>query len=272
MDLSPTPSGRLGRLVGSAMANGRDAGPWQFHTEVLLDLLGWDGCSRATATGEHDDGRALVVPGARSADVLLLGVGPATAAEVDLHHAAVEIVARPSLVDASTCEVRFGPDAVRRTWSLDVTTAHARAAVVMAADAVGAATAALDAALGHVREREQYGAPLATLQAVQHRSADMAIDVRLATDAVLDAAGAFDRDEPAEDLLVVTAHAKLGVERSARVTASAHQLAGGGGVLESSPFHRWHRRTVAAGVLLGDARHHRAVVGRAALAGHTRFA
>lgn len=272
MDLSPTPSGRVGRWVDAASANGREAGPWTFHTEVLLDLLGWDGCSRATATGEHDDGRALVVPGARSNDVLLVGVGPATVAEVDLHHAAVEVIARPTLVDASTGEVRFGPDAVRRTWSLDVERAHATAAIVMAADAAGAAGAALDAALAHVREREQYGAPLATLQAVQHRAADMAIDVRLATDAVLDAAGVIDRDEPDELVLLVAAHAKLGVARSQRVTASAHQLAGGQGVLESSSFHRWHRRTIAAGVLLGDQRHHRHVVGRAALAGRTRFA
>jgi alkylation response protein AidB-like acyl-CoA dehydrogenase len=271
MDLSPAASGRVGRWVEVATANGRDAGPWQLHTEVLLDLLGWDGCSRATATGEHDDGRAIVVPGARKNDVLLLGIGPERVAEVDLHHAAVEVIARPSLVDPSTCEVRFGPDAVRRTWGLDVGHAHATAAVVMAADAAGAAQAALDAALDHVRAREQYNAPLATLQAVQHRAADMAIDVRLATDAVLDAAGVIDRGEPDELVLLAAAHAKLGVARSQRVTASAHQLAGGQGILESSPFHRWHRRTAAAGVLLGDQRHHRAVVGRAALAGHTRF-
>ncbi len=271
MDLSPTPSGATGRQVSAAMQLGRDAGPWRFHTDVLLDLLGWDGCSRATATAEHDDDVALVVPDARSVDVLLLGVDPETVAEVDLHHAAVEVVARPSLVDDSTCEVRFTPDAVRRTWRADVTGAHARAAVVMAADAAGAAAAAAEAAVAHVQEREQFGAPLATLQAVQHRAADMAVDVRLAADAVLDAAGVIDRGAPADEVGLVVPHAKLGVERSARVTASAHQLAGGQGILASAPYHRWYRRTLAAAVLLGDVRHHRAVVARAALAGQRRF-
>jgi alkylation response protein AidB-like acyl-CoA dehydrogenase len=271
MDLSPNPVGATGRQVAAATQLGRDAGPWRFHTDVLLELLGWDGCSRATATAEHDDGVALVVPDARSVDVLLVGVGPETVAEVDLHHAATEVVARPSLVDPSTCEVRFGPDAVRRTWRADVTGAHARATVVMAADAAGAAAAAFEAAAAHVQEREQFGAPLGALQAVQHRAADMAVDVRLATDAVLDAAGAIDRGAPPDEVELVAAHAALGVERSRRVTASAHQLAGGQGILVEAPYHRWHRRTLAAAALLGDVRHHRAVVGRAALTGRTRF-
>lgn len=270
MDLTPS-TGPLGRLVEAARAEGRAAGPWGFHSDVLLDLLGRPGEERATASAEHREGRVAVVPGARAADVLVVPDGPDAVAEVDLHHASVTVVERPSLVDPTTCHVEFGRDAVLAIRPVDVPDALARAAIVLAADAVGAAEAALEAALAHVRTREQFGAPLGTLPVVQHRAVDMAIDVRLATDAVLDAAGVADRGEPPDELQLVAAHAKAGVVRCQRVTAAAHQLAGGQGILAAAPFHRWHRRVIAAELLLGDTRHHRAVVGRAAIAGRNRF-
>ncbi len=153
------------------------------------------------------------------------------------------------------------------TWTSDVDGAVARAAVVLAADAVGAAEAALDAAVAHVRDRQQWGAPLGTLQAVQHRAADMLIDVTLAADAVLDAAGIADRpDSTGAETRLAAAYAKAtAVERCRKVTASAHQLAGGQGIRADRPFHRWYRRVKAAEPALGDARRHRAAIAAALL-------
>ena len=48
------------------------------------------------------------------------------------------------------------------------------------------------------------------------------------------------------------------IERCRRVTASAHQLAGGQGILADTPFHRWFRRVKTAEPVLGTNRHHRA--------------
>lgn len=271
MDLTMSP-GPLGRLVGDAFEQGRAAVPSRFHTDVLLGLLGWAGSETATATAEYRTGRAEVVPGAREAEVLVVASGPGAVIEVDLHHPTVTILDRPSLADPTTCEVSFDAAAVGSTRSVDTVDALARAAVVLAADAVGAAGAAFEAALAHVRERSQHGAPLAALQVVRHRAADMAIDLRLATDAVLDAAGAADGGEGRDDVLLAAAHAKAAVARCQRVTAAAHQLAGGQGILAAAPYHRWHRRVMAAEVLLGDGRHHRAAIGRAAIAGRSRFA
>jgi hypothetical protein len=269
---APLVTGPVADLVTVAHELGRAGVPARFHTDVLVHLLGGGALDGATASGEHRTGRVRVVPEGRTARTLLVPDGPAHVLEVDLRHESVVIVERPSVIDPSTCEVTFGPAAVRRRHTIDTTVPLAVAAVVLAADAVGAAAAALAAALDHVGSREQFGAPLGALQAVQHRAADMAIDVRLAGDAVLDAAGVADRGEPAEAVVLAAAHAKVGVDRCRRVTASAHQLAGGQGILAAAPFHRWHRRVMVAGVLLGDARHHRSIIGRAAIAGARRFA
>jgi alkylation response protein AidB-like acyl-CoA dehydrogenase len=147
-----------------------------------------------------------------------------------------------------------------------VAAARARAAVVLAADALGAAEAALEAAVAHVSTREQHGRPLGELQVVRHRCADMAIQVRLAADAVLDAAGIADRDEPEEVVRLAAAHAKAAVPRCISVTAAAHQLSGGQGLLADAPFHRWYRRAKAAEPVLGSTRSRRAEIARSALA------
>jgi alkylation response protein AidB-like acyl-CoA dehydrogenase len=155
---------------------------------------------------------------------------------------------------------------VMAAWSCDVDGAVARDAVVLSADAVGTAEAALDAAVARVRERHQWGEPLGSLQAVQHRCADMLIDVTLAADAVLDAAGIADRGEPEPQVRLAASYAKAtAVERCRRVTAAAHQLAGGQGILADRPFHRWFRRVKAAEPALGDLRSHRAAVAAALL-------
>jgi alkylation response protein AidB-like acyl-CoA dehydrogenase len=57
----------------------------------------------------------------------------------------------------------------------------------------------------------------------------------------------------------------IAVERCRRVTAAAHQLAGGQGIYADRPFHRWYRRVKVAEPVLGDTRHHRAVVAAAVL-------
>jgi alkylation response protein AidB-like acyl-CoA dehydrogenase len=58
--------------------------------------------------------------------------------------------------------------------------------------AVGMAQAALDATVGHVRDRQVFGAPLARQQAVAHKIADMATDLAAARLLVYAAAAAYD--------------------------------------------------------------------------------
>ncbi|MEW2530076.1 acyl-CoA dehydrogenase family protein [Streptomyces sp. NPDC047071] len=75
-----------------------------------------------------------------------------------------------------------------------------RAAAVLAAEAVGAADEALARTLGHVREREQFGRPIGSFQAVKHRLADVYVKVCAARSAAYYAAWAAGAVGPAGPL------------------------------------------------------------------------
>jgi len=135
--------------------------------------------------------------------------------------------------------------------------------VVLAAEMVGAAAAALSHATEWARTRVQFNAPIGSLQAVQHRLADAFIDVVTARDSVYDAAGVIDRGEEAR---VVAAEAKAYCSDACRrVTAAAHQICGGEGIYADQPLHLWHRRVAALVPVLGSVRHLRALVAASVL-------
>ena len=123
--------------------------------------------------------------------------------------------------------------------------------------------AALDHTVEHVTTREQWDAPIGTFQAVQHRCADMLIDVTTARDAVYDAAGTVDRGE---DAVLAASRAKaFAIDACRRVTAAAHQLHGGEGIYADQPVHLWYRRVKAIEPMYGSPDFHRAVVAAALL-------
>lgn len=64
------------------------------------------------------------------------------------------------------------------------------AAAVLAAEAVGAADRALERTVAYVRQREQFGRPIGSFQAVKHRLADVYVGVRAARSAAYYAAWA----------------------------------------------------------------------------------
>ena len=270
---APILEGPITDLVIVARELGRAARPSTFHTDVLARLLGWQGpglaavgvapaCTGNVRLGPQGcDGVLGFVAHAAMARVVIVRTGPGEIAEVSVQGSGVTIRPQATIGDDDRGEVTLDAAPALTTRTCDVTGALARAAIVLAGDAVGAADAALTAAVAHVRRREQFGAPLATLQVVQHRCADMLIDVTLAWDAVLDGASVADRGEPESAVRRAASSAKAtAVERCRRVTAAAHQLAGGQGIYADRPFHRWYRRVKAAEPVLGDARHHRAVV------------
>ncbi|MDX3603861.1 acyl-CoA/acyl-ACP dehydrogenase [Streptomyces scabiei] len=63
------------------------------------------------------------------------------------------------------------------------------AAAVLAAEAVGAADRALERTVAHARQREQFGRPIGSFQAVKHRLADVYVRVRAAETAGIFPAG-----------------------------------------------------------------------------------
>ncbi|RKT25856.1 hypothetical protein B0G69_1586 [Paraburkholderia sp. RAU2J] len=109
----------------------------------------------------------------------------------------------------------------------------------IAAQSVGMARAAFDAALSYARERESFGAPLFSHQAVQFRLADMATQLEAARQLIWHAASLKDAGQPC---LTEAAMAKLFASEAAeRICSAALQIHGGYGYLSDFPVERIYR-------------------------------
>jgi butyryl-CoA dehydrogenase len=109
----------------------------------------------------------------------------------------------------------------------------------IAAQSVGMARAAFEAALGYAKERESFGQPLFSHQAVQFRLADMATQLEAARQLIWHAASLKDTGQPC---LTEAAMAKLFASEAAeRICSAALQIHGGYGYLSDFPVERIYR-------------------------------
>jgi alkylation response protein AidB-like acyl-CoA dehydrogenase len=109
----------------------------------------------------------------------------------------------------------------------------------IAAQSVGMARAAFEAALSYAKERESFGAPLFSHQAVQFRLADMATQLEAARQLIWHAAALKDAGQPC---LTEAAMAKLFASEAAeRICSAALQIHGGYGYLADFPVERIYR-------------------------------
>ena len=111
--------------------------------------------------------------------------------------------------------------------------------IAIAAQAVGIAQAALDAAVRYANEREAYGAPLMQLQAISFRLAEMASQVDVARQYYIHAARLAEAGQPcAKEAAIAKLFAS---EMAERVCSDALQVHGGYGYLQDFPVERYYR-------------------------------
>ena len=139
--------------------------------------------------------------------------------------------------------------------------ALAGAWVALAHESVGGAQRCLDMAIEHATHRHQFGRPIGSFQAIQHRCADMLVDVESARSAAFSAGMAAGRSDEEASLSVSMAKA-VGTDGYFRVAASALQVFGGLGFTWDNDAHLHLRRAVASGTLFGDASYHRRRIAR----------
>ena len=133
----------------------------------------------------------------------------------------------------------------------------------IAAQAVGIAQAAYDAARAYALEREQFGKRIAEFQAVQWKLADMATEIDAARLLTHRAAWLRDRGEPHAE---AGAKAKLfasGVAR--RQTGEAIQILGGYGFMTEFPVERYYRDAKVTEIYEGTSEIQRLVIARSIL-------
>jgi butyryl-CoA dehydrogenase len=135
----------------------------------------------------------------------------------------------------------------------------------IAAQAVGMARAAFDAALAYARERTAFGKPIIEHQAVTFRLADMATEIEVARQMVWHAAALRDAGQPC---LAEASMAKLfASEMAERVCSAAIQVHGGYGYVTDFPVERIYRDVRVCQIYEGTSDVQRMVIGRA-LANH----
>jgi hypothetical protein len=130
----------------------------------------------------------------------------------------------------------------------------------IAAQAVGMARAAFDAALRYAKERTSFGAPLFAHQAVNFRLADMATQLEAARQLVLHAAALRDAGAPC---LKEASMAKLfASEMAERVCSDAIQIHGGYGYVADFPVERIWRDVRVCQIYEGASDIQRMLIGR----------
>ena len=127
--------------------------------------------------------------------------------------------------------------------------------LALCAEAVGAMEVAKKATLEYLQTRKQFGVPIGSFQALQHRMADLLLDVEQARSAVINAAAALEADRPTRERALSAAKFSIG-HIGARVAEECIQLHGGIGMTWELPLSHYAKRLVMIDHQLGDEDHH----------------
>ncbi|MBY0402186.1 acyl-CoA dehydrogenase family protein [Myxococcota bacterium] len=131
-----------------------------------------------------------------------------------------------------------------------------RATVVLAAEMLGGMAEVFDRTVEYLKTREQFGVPIGSFQALQHRAARVYMEIELARSSVMAAARAVDAGEGDAAKLVSLAKARCS---GAYLLAAneAVQMFGGVGMTDEYDIGFYLKRARAAELTFGDAAYHR---------------
>jgi len=130
------------------------------------------------------------------------------------------------------------------------------ATALVCAEAVGAIKYAHDATLEYLKTRRQFGVPIGSFQALQHRMVDILISYEQAKSIACLACVKVDSTDADERRRAVSA-AKIRIADACRhVSQEAVQLHGGMGMTEELKISHTFRRLTSIAQMFGDADHH----------------
>ncbi|HEY6821782.1 MAG TPA: acyl-CoA dehydrogenase [Burkholderiales bacterium] len=128
---------------------------------------------------------------------------------------------------------------------------------LICAEAVGAMQYACDATLEFLKTRKQFGVPIGTFQALQHRMVDMVIAAEQARSMACLACSKVDHASDARERARAVSAAKIKIADAARhVSQESIQLHGGMGMTEELKISHTFRRLTVIAQQFGDADHH----------------
>lgn len=184
--------------------------------------------------------------GADDPDGLSLWLVPADAAGLERRAYRLtdgSVACELRLHDAIGARLAGGSEALLATFD--------EARIAACAEMIGIMTTLFDATLEHVRTRRQFGQPIGSFQAIQHRMADLYVLLEQSRSQMLRAALWHDRRERASAAI---AGAKSFVSASAvRLGEECIQFHGGMGTSDELAIGHAHKRILVLAALLGDA-------------------
>jgi alkylation response protein AidB-like acyl-CoA dehydrogenase len=257
------------QVIARALGAGVAPGPWR--GTVLA--------AEAVRMAGSDEQRAAWLPRLAAGDAVgaftLRGTAPGTLPAVEYGAPADVVVARSgdglALLTDGTSTPRGSYDGTTRLADVEagagealpgatadvVTELAARATVLTAADLVGIAREALTRTVAYDREREQFGIPVGSFQAIKHALADIHVGVTMAEHAALYAAHTLDAGLPDSPLAVSVAKAKAS-DAALDATAAMIQYHGGIGYTWEHEAHFFYKRAKRLVGQYGDGAAHRA--------------
>jgi alkylation response protein AidB-like acyl-CoA dehydrogenase len=215
----------------------------------------------ASASGWRLSGMKSVVEGAWDADYVLIPANGADGLAIfavptrstNLTKRPYRLLDNRHVCDLALNQVHVPGEAMILAGSAAkaaVAKAVDEALVAMCAEALGTMEAALWDTRDYLKTRTQFGVPLATFQALQHRMADMLIDVEMTRSLLFHALGAV-RGDAATRAAAASALKAQTVTAGAKVSGEAIQMHGGIGVTEELAISHYYRRLYVVGRLLG---------------------
>ncbi|MCY3888193.1 MAG: acyl-CoA/acyl-ACP dehydrogenase [Chloroflexi bacterium] len=217
------------------------------------------------------NGTKLFVPDAHVADTLVVAARTGGEGErgislflVDGAAPGLSATVLKTIAADKQCEVRFEDVRVPAAALLGAEGAgweallgvRRKATVAYCAYLVGLAQRDFEISVDYAKEREQFGRPIGSFQAIQHKAADMVTDVDASRFIMYRAAWAVSEDEPDQDLQVSMAKAWCS-DASQRVVAHGQQIHGGIGFTKEYKIQLFFRRQKMAELMWGDGDYHR---------------
>ena len=248
-DLEPLMSGAR----RYALACGEPAAPY--------DVAGTEAEATRGAGGWTLTGRKSVVYGAQTADAVLVVARTGEALGVfEVETDAADLTAY-GLIDGGGAADLFLDKAPARLVLENAADALAEALdfgrLALSAEAVGAMDAAEDMMLGYMRQRRQFGRPIGSFQALQHRAVEMATEIEQARSMTILAASKMGTSERARTV----AMCKNLIGRTVQLVAEETvQMQGGIAMTWEYPASHYAKRLAMIDAQLGDADWHLARV------------
>lgn len=216
---------------------------------------------RVTATFESGklSGRKGMVLNAEAADGIVVSAmdGSLGLYLVSANAPGVEIQGYPLLAGGRAAEVTF-ENAPAQSLGLglsDLEDAQAIGIVAQCAETLGAMEMATNLTKEYLVTRKQFGRPIGTFQALQHRMADVLIELEQARSAVINAAGSLHEEPRTRDLAMSAGKNLLG--RAGRLVAEeAIQMHGGIAMTQEYELAHIAKRIIMADHRFGDVDYH----------------